>query len=344
MITTFLAGSYLNANAWSIEKPLDFSKEEKDVRNTTKKTEKDVRNTAKKTEKDVKKASDKAINDFGQAAGEALQDSGKVVGSTVSGAVTIVDSGLKEITKPITESDANKQISEAIQASATFAEDQLKSVDKSLKENEKRLRQGKVLDAMYHVGADQITSTSSNSAKAVASSALLNQVATAAVSAYGGPTGAAAYASWLTYETTGDLDAAMKAGVLAGASAYLQSNDVMNGVPEEMKQEIAKFSVNASAIAASGGNEKDIIKAFEIQAKAAAVQKLSDLGQDYVTDLTSNIQNKTEISNAPGSWDNLTIVEKAKEVKKSYNQYKKDMKETILNKTKIDVETLEINS
>jgi hypothetical protein len=275
---------------------------------------------------------------------KTLNETGKAIGAVGTGAATLIDSGLKEITKPITDSGASEQIAQTIKTSTTFVEDQFQSVDQSLKENEKRLLEGKVLDAMYHLATDPAQATSTNSAKAISSSPLLNQVAAAAASAYGGPAGAAAYASWLTYETTGDINAALKAGVMAGTSAYLQSGDVMPEMPPELKQQIAKFSVNASAIAASGGNEQDIMNAFKKQAEQAVKDQVIAAGTEWVkTEIIPKIPS-TEIENSPKSWENMSIVQKAEKVKKSYDQYKKDIKDSIKEHTKIDINTIALNN
>ncbi len=179
----------------------------------------------------------------------------------------------------------------------TFADDQFKSVGDALEDGKQRIQEGKILDAVYNLGADQLSATSSNAAKAVNKSPLLNQMASAAANAYGGPSGAAAYAAWLAYETTGDFEAAMRAGALAGASSY--AKQVGGDMPEEVRHEMANFSVNASAIAASGGSSDEVMKALNKQVEEVMKKKLQASAQEWITDdVMEKIGDKKEIASA----------------------------------------------
>lgn len=136
----------------------------------------------------------------------------------------------------------------------------------------------------------------------------------------------------------------MRAGTLAGASAYTNelSGELSNTtLTPELKREIAKFSVNAAAIAASGGSDQDILNAFKEQAQNVATVELKDLGKKWVNEeILPNISDKTEVSSAPKSWENLSVVEKAEKVKKSVNQFKQEVRQQVIEKTSIDPSTI----
>lgn len=285
---------------------------------------------------------------------KAVEENGsKAVRDTAAATAKAAEDAAKATAKALADADrerrqAEKQIEGAVKAASNFTENQFKSVGDSLSNAEERLREGKILDAAFHLGTDQITNTSSNAAQAVQKSPLLNQVAAAAASAYGGPAGAAAYASWLTYETTGDLEAALKAGVLAGASSYANqySQDVQAiDLSPELKKEIAQFSVNAAAIAASGGSEQDVLNALKVQATSAATSQVKALGEQWVKDdVIPLIADKSDLDQAPKSWEQLSVVEKAKKVSASVDRFKEDVRQQIIEKTKIDPATITLTA
>jgi len=160
---------------------------------------------------------------------------------------------------------AGKNGNEAAIAAGHFLENQAQAVGTTLSDAEKRVRDGKLIDAIWHVATDPIKHTEKNAAEAVTESSLLNNIATAAASVYGGPSGSAAYAAWLTYKQTGDLSLALKSGVIAGATS--QGIKVVNGMPigtvdELTKKTLASASIGGAAVAASGGGEKEVIEAF----------------------------------------------------------------------------------
>ena len=276
-----------------------------------------------------------------------LKKPGNIVNNTMK---TTAD-GLGAVVTPVASlvsdiniTEAQKEIDGAIKASSVFVEEQFKSVGSSISDAEQRLREGKILDAAYHLGTDQIKDSASNAAKAVSKSPLLNQVASAAASTYGGPAGAAGYAAWLTYETTGDLEAAMRAGALAGASAYANQyakDPKFTSLSPELKRDIAKFSVNSAAIAASGGNEQDVLDALKMQAESSAKTQLMNSGQKWIKqEILPRIKDQTEIAEAPKTWEKLTVVEKAKKVKVSVESFKESVRKQVTEKTGIDPSTL----
>lgn len=155
-----------------------------------------------------------------------------------------------------------ENVGDAVDATGNFITNQIESTQQSLSDNEKRLREGKMVDAIWHVALDPVRNAEDNLAIAVSDSSLCNNIATASASIYGGPQGAAAYASWYTYKQTGNLVAALKAGAIAGANAH--GLQVANGMPNDdlIKKTLATASIGGAAVAASGGDERAIIEAF----------------------------------------------------------------------------------
>lgn len=161
--------------------------------------------------------------------------------------------------------DAREDVDEAVDAAIVFVETQYASTLDTLSEAEQLVEEGKLLDAVWHVATEPAQDTKDNFVKAVTSSELLGQVAAIGASAYGGPAGAAAYAAWLTYETTGSLDHAIKAGIISGiaTSGEAYATSIKGSMlADNLKREIVKASVNACAVAASGGSQEDIEDAF----------------------------------------------------------------------------------
>ena len=165
---------------------------------------------------------------------------------------------------------AGEKVVELVDAVGHFIEDEFHSSLQTLSDAEKRVREGKIADALWHTAVDPAKGTSSNAATAVTNSSYLNAIAATAASVYGGPAGAAAYAAWLTYEQTGDLELALKNGIIAGATSYASSG--VAEVPSDIKRVVASGVLGGVAVAANGGSEEDILKGFYTSAGVAVVQ------------------------------------------------------------------------
>ncbi len=157
----------------------------------------DVGKTTEKAFQDTGKTVEKAAHDTGHTVEKAAQDTGKTIEKAAHDTGHTIEKAFQD-TGNETER-AGKNINEAAIASGHFLENQAQSVGTTLSDAEKRIRDGKIIDAIWHVATDSIKHTDDNFAEAVTESSLLNNVATAAASVYGGPKGAAAYAAWLTY-------------------------------------------------------------------------------------------------------------------------------------------------
>jgi hypothetical protein len=203
--------------------------------------------------------------------------------------------GQQDIAKELTR--AKKDVGEAVKVATRFVESELESAGKTLSESERKLREGKVLEAVWHLASQPVLDTKGAVAKSITESKLLSQVAATAATAYGGPAGAAAYSAWITYETTGSLDYAIKAGVTAGIAS--SGGAYANGLPQEtineqVKKELVKASVNAAAVAASGGTEEDIKKAFMKSANSSIKAGTDDAVRAWVDKEITPIAGKLE--------------------------------------------------
>lgn len=99
--------------------------------------------------------------------------------------------------------------------------------------------------------------------EAVLKSSLIKDIAMSAASIYGGPVGTAAFTAWYTYKVTGgDLEAALKAGVIAGLSSAGMGISKEIPYTELTRRTLATATVGAAAVAAAGGSEEDIIRGF----------------------------------------------------------------------------------
>ena len=130
---------------------------------------------------------------------------------------------------------------------------------------ERRVLEGKLVDAVWHAMTDPLKHTEAAAAEAVMESSLLNNLAAAGATVYGGPGGAAAYAAWVTYKTTGNLEAALKAGAIAWATS--KGLKLIDGMPSETftdsaKRTLAAASIGGAAVAASGGTDEQVLAAF----------------------------------------------------------------------------------
>ncbi|MDO9417966.1 hypothetical protein [Pararhizobium sp.] len=199
--------------------------------------------------------------------------------TAIDNAVTAQDKAIVDTATNLAKS-AN-DIVDAGQAVARFAEREIEGYDDILTGAEKRVRDGKIADALWHLNTDSWQATNKNAAQLASENEIVAVAAQAAATAWGGPGGAAAYAAWFTYNQSGNVDLALKAGVYAYAMssgnltpAKFPSN-TLDGVA---KQAAMTGAVGGLAVAASGGNTQDSLDAFVKSGGAVLVQA----GQSYV--------------------------------------------------------------
>lgn len=138
-----------------------------------------------------------------------------------------------------------------------------------------RLAEGKFVDAIWHLATDPIKNQEKTSFEALQKSDLLRSIATSAATIYGGPSGAAAFAAWYSYRSTGDLGLAMKLGAISYFTSWATAN--VNALPEgpvpdnwsvpidlneTVKRSVLTATIGAAAIAATGGSEEEVLAGF----------------------------------------------------------------------------------
>lgn len=173
---------------------------------------------------------------------------------------------------------------EAAEAIGRYAEREVQGWKTTLTDAEQRFREGKVVDAMWHLATDPAKHTEQNAAQLAQENAWVALAMQSAASVYGGPAGSAAFAAWMTYhQTGGNFELALKAGVVAYASAsgYANVNAMPTGTMGELlKKSAVAGAVGGMSVAASGGTTEASLNAFVKSGGAVLVQA----GQAYVNE------------------------------------------------------------
>ncbi len=201
---------------------------------------------------DVQKTHSKAIDDVSRTIEKAGQD----VDATLRKAGEDIDATLRK---------AGKDVNDAAIAIGHFLEREAQGVGDTLSDAEKRVREGKFIDAIWHLGTDPARRSEENAAKLAQESSLVNALAQVAASAYGGPGGAAAYAAWYTYRATGDVEMALRVGMMVGvtSAAVGAAGELPTGTSGELAKKAAVTgAIGGIGVAASGGDEDAIFEGF----------------------------------------------------------------------------------
>ena len=237
----------------------------------------------------IQKAGGDVVKTLQKAGGDTVATLQKAGGDTIN---TFVKAG-KDATATYVKAwkDTAEQtkrsfgdVVDAATAATNFTINQLKSYQDSLGNAEKRVREGKVVDAMWGLSIEPMQSSEANFAKATQDSSLIATAAASAAAVYGGPAGAAAYASWATYRATGNADQALRAGLLAAVTA--QGGSSVSAMPSGTMGEALRKSAMAGAaggiaVAAAGGDERAITDGFLKSAGAVLVQAGNDKFKAY---------------------------------------------------------------
>ncbi len=131
------------------------------------------------------------------------------------------------------------------------------------------LREGRVVDAFMYNSVQPWKDTEGRASKLAQESSLANTVGAVAASAYGGPGGAAAYSAWYAYNASGgNLEIALKAGVISGltSAGFSAANSMpigdINPAYDVAKKAAVTGAIGGVAVAASGGDDKAILEGF----------------------------------------------------------------------------------
>lgn len=221
------------------------------------------------------------IKDLGKAAGKVVKDvsneakrGAKKAGQAVENVGAAVVDAHQDVANAIIDAheDAGRAAVKAVRdvfdagkATAHYLERKLQSQLDAAAAAERRMREGKVLDALWHTAVDPLAAEEANALKTMQESHVLRAIGQTAATAYGGPGGAAAFAAWYTYRTTGDAELAFRVGVISGVTSAGMS--AAGSLPADtVGQVTAKAAITGAmgglAVAAGGGDAKAIREGF----------------------------------------------------------------------------------
>ncbi|MNJ94115.1 hypothetical protein D3C87_118020 [compost metagenome] len=212
-----------------------------------------VRKTLKKAEKDTRRETGKTIHNVVREVGNGADNVGKTIvigGKNVENEIVRVGPHTVDFGRAI-----GKYLERSVSGSVNVFADAAK-----------RVEEGKLADALFHLSLDPLRNTEKNAFKATQESGWINSVGAVTASAYGGAGGAAAYASWQTYKASnGNAELALRSGIITGLTSF--GTEGISKMPSGDKFDIIKKAVLSGAvgglaIAASGGDESDILEGF----------------------------------------------------------------------------------
>lgn len=134
----------------------------------------------------------------------------------------------------------------------------------------RKIREHQFVDAVWQLAYSPLQQTEANAARLTAESALVNDVAGVAASAYGGPSGAAAYTAWHTYHATKNIELSIRAGLLTGASNFAisqvgvvyESAEAKDAALQVAQKAIAVAAIGGATVAAAGGSSRQVLDGF----------------------------------------------------------------------------------
>lgn len=171
---------------------------------------------------------------------------------------------------------------EALVAAYKFVERVNQDLGASAEKAHERAAEGKYIDAIWHMATDRLVSAEKNAALAVEESNVIESFAQIGASAYGGPGGAAAYASWRVYSQTKDVNLALKVGIITGAMSYVTGkvSKMPDGTNEQLAQKVMLAgAVGGIGVAVSGGDEAAVKDGF---IKSGGMVFLRAKYEDYI--------------------------------------------------------------
>jgi len=198
-----------------------------------------------------------------------LADVAGVKWATLMTSTTIKSDKLKEAVSEtwnevLKETEAGKEISDAGSAISNFIKHEVNDTTKSGSHSATLIENGKWIDGIWYLSTRLLEDTDDNLAIAVQESELLNIVGKITAASYGGPQGAAAYASWYAFKETNNPEIALKMGIMSGASnAGFSPIDVdTDSISQLLKNNIISGVMAGLSAAVAGEDEKSIKDAF----------------------------------------------------------------------------------
>lgn len=252
--------------------------------------------TLEKLEKDTGKALGKAAGDVARETGKTAKNIGQVVGKAGGDAAAATQKAGNDTWKE--SGRAVENVEELGTAVRKFVVGTVDDKIDAVAVAQKRIREGKFADAFWHYNISPLKDSEERAAQLAQESSLANAVGGVAAAAYGGPGGAAAYSAWYTYRATGDVNLALRAGMISGAtSAALSAVDGMPVTKETVASDIAKKAIVAGAIgglavAAAGGDGDALREGF---LRSGGMILIQDAYREYTggQDLTNTVKSPT---------------------------------------------------
>lgn len=201
----------------------------------------------------------KATNDVIQNVGKALKDIEKT-------SAKALDDTHNEAGR------AARQIGTAVEAMAEYSKAETVGTVENARHALGRVREGKIVDALWSLGTEDLQNKDNAASSAAMKSDIIRTVGSVASTVYGGPGGAAAYAAWLTYhQSGGDVNLALKVGIIAGATSWAMASTQAlpvqdasgNIIASDLAKKVAiSGAIGGLAVAAAGGDEDAVRKGF----------------------------------------------------------------------------------
>lgn len=235
----------------------------------------DVVKTLEEAHRDTAKTMDKAYHDTGDAIEEAHRDTRNTVREAYRDYHKTMAKAANDSGKTIIK--AVEDVGQAGESLYDFGIRELEAIDDHIENTAKRIGDGDIVGALWHLSVDPILATQENFAQATMESNIVQFAGQIVASSYGGPGGAAAYASWLAYNQTGDFGLAVRVGLITGAASWASA-----GIAEMPSDEIADIAqktllagaVGGAAVAAAGGDSEMALRGFLASGSSMMLQSI----------------------------------------------------------------------
>lgn len=209
----------------------------------------------------------------------------------------VLEKALKETwSKALEGSMLGEELSHASSTISRFITDEVNDTKQTASDSKTLINEGKLVDGLWYLSSNLIKNTDDNLGKVVQESELMNTVGKITATAYGGPQGAAAYASWYAYKETNDPEMALKVGIMSGTNNAAFSGIDEDSITQLLKNNIITGVMAGLSVAISGGNEDTIKNTFLKTTETGLVQGLPIINP---TSLEKNNQEDKALSQAP---------------------------------------------
>lgn len=226
-----------------------------------------------------------AVKDVVRGVGKAIDDVAhlpKKVGEELERDVRRISDGLADTRKTVEREvgGAIHLITDAAKAAEKFAAQEARN---PLDAINGALHRRDVVSSIWYLATSPIKATNENAMQATRDSALLGAAAQVAATAYGGPAGAAAYATWTAYNLSGgDINAALRTGVTTGLIAA--ATGAVANMPSGAEKLAAEATMKAAIAKAQGKSTEEIAQAALASLVQVASAQLSGSVQQVQLD------------------------------------------------------------